>query len=324
MTATTEVLMNTEQPVGSVAELWRFPVKSMLGERLDTVELTGTGIAGDRAYAIFDPATGKVASAKHPRLWPDMFGCRATFVAPPRPGEPPPPARIELADGTVVRTDAPGADDVLSRFFGREVRLISASPEKYLIDEYHPDLEHLNPQGDRDVVVDQPLGAALFGALGRPSVVPPGALVDLFPLSVLATSSLRRFAELEPDGEWDTRRFRMNVIVETPGTTFADNAWVGGNLAFGTGAALDVAVPTPRCVMTNLALDELPRNPRMLKAAAAHNRLDILGLGLYPCAGVYAVPTAPGPIHIGDQVRLTSGGRTPGTDRELTPDEAPS
>lgn len=307
--------MSTGEAVGSIAELWRFPVKSMLGERLDTVELTGTGIAGDRAYAIFDPATGKVASAKHPRLWPDMFACHAAFLAPPTSGETPPPARITFADGTVVRTDAPDVDAVLSKFFGREVQLIRASPDKYLIDEYHPDVEHLNPQGDRDVLVEQPLGAALFDALGMPSVVARGALVDLFPLSVLATSTLRHFAALEPDGEWDTRRFRMNVIVDTAEPGFADNAWVGRHLTIGDGPSFDVAIPTPRCVMTNLALDELPRNPRVLKATATHNRLDILGIGLYPCLGAYAVPGTPGTIRTGDEVRLA-----PAEARVLTPD----
>src|SRR6059058_2333056 len=98
--------MNSSEPVGTIDALWRFPVKSMLGEELREVDLSEGGVLGDRAYAIRDRETGKVASAKHPKLWPDLLGCRASFVEPPRPGDELPPARIELADGNTVLSDA--------------------------------------------------------------------------------------------------------------------------------------------------------------------------------------------------------------------------
>lgn len=74
--------MTAGGPVGKVGELWRFPVKSMLGERLDRAEVSAGGVVGDRAYGIVDVATGRIASAKHPRRWPDLFRCRATFFEP--------------------------------------------------------------------------------------------------------------------------------------------------------------------------------------------------------------------------------------------------
>jgi hypothetical protein len=100
--------------VGTVAALWRFPVKSMLGEKLDATEVSGSGLAGDHAYALIDATTGKVVSAKNPRLWPNMLGCRARFLEPPRTGEDPPPVRITLPDGTSVTSDASDTDSVLS------------------------------------------------------------------------------------------------------------------------------------------------------------------------------------------------------------------
>src|SRR4051795_6317489 len=127
--------MNSSEPVGKVRALWRFPVKSMRGEELDAADLGEGGIVGDRAYAIRDKETGKVASAKHPKLWPDLLGCRAAFVESPRAGEELPPARIELADGNTVLSDAPDADAVLSRFFGREVELARAAQNGYTIDQ---------------------------------------------------------------------------------------------------------------------------------------------------------------------------------------------
>src|SRR6187431_701662 len=120
---TTGGKMNSGEPVGTIQALWRFPVKSMLGEEIDEADLSGEGVAGDRAFAVRDKTTGKVASAKHPKLWPNMFACRAAFVEPPRAGEELPPVRIELADGRSVRSDAADVDAVLSDFFGRDVEL---------------------------------------------------------------------------------------------------------------------------------------------------------------------------------------------------------
>lgn len=67
--------------IGSVAALWRYPVKSMQGEELDAAEISARGVLGDRAYAIVDRATGFVASAKHPRKWSTLFAyrCRADW-----------------------------------------------------------------------------------------------------------------------------------------------------------------------------------------------------------------------------------------------------
>jgi uncharacterized protein YcbX len=154
--------MSSIEGVGTVGALWRFPVKSMLGEKLDAVDLGEGGLIGDRAYAVRDRDTGKVASAKHPKLWPNLFGCRAAYVEPPRPGEELPAVRIELADGTSVMSDAADVDDVLSRFFGREVELARAAQNGYTIDQYHPDEENYDPEGHRDEVVEVGLGAALF------------------------------------------------------------------------------------------------------------------------------------------------------------------
>ena len=60
-----------------VAELWRYPVKSMQGERVDVSDAADAGFTGDRAYAVIDPASGKVGSAKHPRLWGALLQCKA-------------------------------------------------------------------------------------------------------------------------------------------------------------------------------------------------------------------------------------------------------
>ncbi len=294
--------MNSSDPVGTVGTLWRFPVKSMLGEQVDVVEVGEGGIIGDRAYAVRDRQTGKVASAKNPKLWPGLLACRAAFVEPPRPGDEHPRVRIDLADGDSVLSDAADADAVLSRFFGRDVELAHAAQHGYTIDQYHPDEENYDPGGHRDEVVEARMGAALFDEQGLPSAVPDGSFFDAFPLSVLTSSSLAQLSEFEPNSRFDARRFRMNVIVDTPARGFVENDWLGRRLAIGDDVRIAVAMPDPRCVMPSLAQEELPRDPGILKALG-HNRIDVAG-ALYPCAGVYAVVEAPGTMRGNDRVSL--------------------
>jgi uncharacterized protein YcbX len=295
--------MNSIEPVGTIRALWRFPVKSMLGEELDAADLTEGGIVGDRAYAIRDRETGKVASAKHSKRWPNLLGCRAAFVEPPRPGDELPPVRIDLADGNSVQSDAADVDAVLSRFFGREVELARAAQNGYTIDQYHPDLENYDPDGHRDEVVEAQLGAAFFNERGLPSAVPEDSFFDLYPLSVLTTSTLDQLGDVEPQSRFDVRRFRMNVIVDTPERGFIENEWLGHTLAIGDDVQLGVALPDPRCCMPGLPQEDLPRDPQVLKALARHNRIDVAG-ALYPCAGVYAVAEATGTIRKDDRVSL--------------------
>jgi uncharacterized protein len=295
--------MDASEPVGTVRALWRFPVKSMLGEEVAAADVSEGAVVGDRAYALMDTETGKVVSAKHPKLWPNLVACRAAFVEPPRADAELPPVRIDLADGSSVMSDAADVDAVLSRFFGRDVELAHAAENGYTIDQYHPDEENYDPDGHRDEVVEAQLGAAFFNERGLPSAVAEGSFLDLFPLSVLTTSSLDQFEELEPETDFDARRFRMNVIVDTPANEFVENDWPGHRLAIGDDVQLGVALPDPRCVMPSLAHDHLPRDPRILKALARHNRIDVAG-AMYPCAGVYAVAEATGTIHKDDRVDL--------------------
>jgi uncharacterized protein YcbX len=295
--------MNSGEPVGTVRTLWRFPVKSMVGEQVDTVEVGEGGIVGDRAYAVRDRETGKVASAKNPKLWPGLFGCRAAFVEAPRRGDELPAVRIDLASGDSVLSDAPDTDAVLSRFFGRDVELARAAQNGYAIDQYHPDEQDYDPEGHRDEVVEAHLGAAFFNERGLPSAVPQGSFFDLFPLSVLTSSTLEQLSEFEPQSRFDARRFRMNVIIDTAARGFVENDWLGHRLAIGDDVRIGVAMPDPRCVMPSLAQGDLPRDCGVLKALG-HNRLDVGG-SAYPCAGIYAVVEATGTIRRDDRVSLT-------------------
>jgi uncharacterized protein YcbX len=267
--------------VGEVTRLWRFPVKSMLGEALDEAQVADSGLCGDRSYALVDSATGKVVSAKNVKLFPDMLGCRATFVEPPGLDAPAPAIRITLSNGATVRSDAANADALLSAFFRRDVVLARTAPETYTT--------------KRD---------AMFEQIGLRSPLPTGSFLDAYPLSVLTTSTLARLGELRPASRFDERRFRMNVIVRTHAAGFVENAWVGRQLEIGTALRLHVAMPDPRCALTTLGQSDLPQDADVLRTLIQHNNIPAANLGNLPCAGVYASVESSGNVTVGDQIRL--------------------
>ena len=297
--------MATSGIVGTVAGLWRFPVKSMRGERLEEAHVTEQGLVGDRAYALIDTDTGKVVSAKSVRRFPDLLQLPSSVRRAAGSGRRPPPVEITLPDGTTVRSDASDVSGVLSTFFQRDVTLARAAPEDFTIDQYHPDIEDVDPAGHRDTVVEQKLGAAFFAEAGIPSPVPVGSFFDLFPVSVLTTSTLEQLSELQPQSRFDERRFRMNVIIDTEEAGFVENDWVSHQLAIGDAVRLSVALPDPRCVMTTLAQEELPKDTDVLRTLTRYNRVQVARAGRFPCAGVYAVVEAPGTMRTGDGVALT-------------------
>lgn len=282
--------------LGSVVSLWRYPVKSMMGEELNASSVDERGLLGDRAYALVDAETGKVASAKNPKRWPSLFDCRAAFVEPPQSGRELPPVRITLPEGTAVTSDQEGVDAILSQVVGRGVTLARTAPKEPTLEEYWPDMEGLAPQGHRETVTDERMGIA----------APPGTFFDAALLHLLTTATLDRLRELYPQGRFEARRFRPNVVVKVDSEEngFLENDWVGREVRIAEVVRLPVLAPVPRCVMTTLAQGDLPKDPEILRTPAQHNRIDVLDLGKYPCVGVYATVEEGGTIRRGDPVAI--------------------
>src|ERR1700704_5625590 len=140
--------------LGAVASIWRYPVKSMMGEELNATEVTERGLFGDRAYALVDSSDGKVATAKNPRKWPTLFDFRATFIEPPRMSANVPPVRITLPDGTMATSQQSDLNNILSKALNRKVTLNAAEPDRVgpsNAEAYWPDIEGLD---HRDTVTD--------------------------------------------------------------------------------------------------------------------------------------------------------------------------
>jgi uncharacterized protein len=280
----------TESVAGSIRSLWRYPVKSMLGEEIDHSVVTERGFVGDRAYAVVDASDGKVASAKNPRKWPRMYECRAEL------DETPLKVRIRLPDGDVIAADDPHAATVLSRLLGREIALETVAGSTPVLEELW-----LEGSPDGQAVTDEQI------ALGSPS----GSFFDYAVIHVVTTATLERLSELYPQGRFDPRRFRPNVLVSVADgqTGFVENGWIGKTLALGDSVRLRVTDPCPRCVMTTLAQEDLPADAGILRTAARHN--SVVGGegrgpdGAYPASvGVYASVVSGGTVRRRDAVRV--------------------
>lgn len=129
----------------------------------------------------------------------------------------------------------------------------------------------------------------------------PGELVDLAPVHVLATSTLRRLSAAYPAGDWDARRLRPNILIDDDA---AEEGWLSCDLHIGADAVVHVVTPTARCVMTTLAQGDLPRDRNVLATLARVGRRQVGALGEYLCAGSYAEVVRPGVVRAGDPVGM--------------------
>jgi uncharacterized protein len=263
-----------------VAELWRYPVKSMLGHQLDEVTVGLGGLLGDRRFAVIDAATGKVGSAKQPRLWRSLLHARAVEKG----GE----VQITLPDGGQTTATDPRIDDQLSRALGRPVRL-SAVPFA------EADIDRADPDEVLDQGVEAEVDAPLL-VLGE--AVPEATFLDYAPLHLITTATLEHIGQPVP-------RYRPNLVIRTPPwhPPFAENAWVGRTMALGE-VVVRVVLPTPRCAIPTLEHGDLPRDPGALRTLMAQNRVEVPGFGVLPAAGVYATVERAGALRSGDDVRI--------------------
>lgn len=281
----------------TVAELWRYPVKSMQGQRLDAAEVGERGITGDRGWAVRDERRGGIRGAKKIA---GLLLLAARYRDEPTAGAPSPPVDITLPDGTVVGSDTPTVDERLSAAVGHPVSLHPLHPADDL------DFYRRGP-GDHDDIVEE-----LRDIFGRrpdeplpdlsvfpPEIIefesPPGTFFDAYPLHVVTTASLRTLARLSPGSTVDTRRFRPNVVLDTPDEEgFPEAGWVGKRLVIGD-AEVEVVGDCPRCVMVQLPQAGLPADRPLLRTVVREAAQNV---------GVYAVPVGTGRAEVGADAGL--------------------
>jgi uncharacterized protein YcbX len=307
----------TATGAGSIREIWRYPVKSMGGERRDAIEIDERGPRGDRLWAILDEEKGAIASAK--RL-PALLLMTARYLEEPGPEVGPgavPPVAIRLADGTEVSSGDADVNERLSAALGRRVSLSALRPASDRDHYKSPATSADEMRAAFGVEPDEPLPdfsslpVSLLAELAR-YATPRGTYVDAYPVHVITTASLAAMRAVAPSADFDRRRFRPNLLVEpTGGEGLVEVGWAGGTLRAGA-AALRLEMPTVRCSMPSRAQKDLPAAPLVMKTVAAEADR---------CLGIYATVARPGRVAVGDTFHIELADRSrlrAWTDRRAT------
>lgn len=284
----------SEQRIGVVRELWRYPVKSMGGESLARSTIGSLGIPGDRGWAVRDEAAAEIRGAKK---LPALLRCMARYREEPTDDHIA-QADIVLPDGATTATDDPDIDRLLSALLGRRVTLHPRRPP----DDRAHYRRGLPDHADMDTELRAIFGRTPDEPLPDFSLLPTelfeytsplGTYFDVSPIHLLTTASL---AALGPADRFDRRRFRPNVLVESdagaPG--LAEAGWSGRTIRVGQ-ATLRGEIPTMRCVMVTLPQPDLPKEPAVLRAIVREANQSL---------GIYAAVTGGGAVAVGDPVVL--------------------
>ncbi len=277
----------------AVDQIWAYPVKSMVGERVDSVTVDELGIVGDRHWATRDEERGGIRGAKKigdlmqfSARYVDGLGGHAEITAP---------------DGTTFSTADADASARLSAALGHHVTLCPLQPPDDLDHYRRGPSDGTDPLTELRQVFGREDGEPLPDlSIFPPSIMefesPPGSYVDAFPLMLMTTSAMRSMAAALPGSALDIRRFRPSLLIDSgtaPG--HPELAWTGRRLKIGT-VELAVGAPCPRCVMVTRRIDDdAPMDRSVLRHIVAE---------VDQCVGVYATVTRGGVVSAGDAVEI--------------------
>lgn len=305
--------------VGSIRSLHRYPVKSLAGEELEAAEVGQEGLPGDRAFALRDDVVGEIRSAKQ---WPRLMLCSARYREEPT-ADFQPAAEITFPDGSTTATNAPDVSSRFSEWLGKKATLCPRMPasdkdhyrraqpgasvagflaQAPMLRKAVARLATLGPAGkelrrDFGRQEDEPLpDLSVFPAELFEYVSPLGTYFDAYPIHVLTSATLFALREHLPDADWDVRRFRPNIFVDTGPDRrgLLESEWAGRTLRIGQ-VRLACTVLTPRCSMVIQPQPDLPKNPSILRTIVKDAS---------QCVGVYARVVQPGPVRLGDTIEL--------------------
>lgn len=283
--------------VGTVAEVWRYPVKSMAGERLPHATIGSLGLPGDRGWALRDETAQEIRGAKKIAA---LLHCEARYRDEPD-DRTIPHVEISLPDGRTLTSDAPDAAAMLSEALGRPVTLWPRRPA----DDHDHYRRGLPDHDDLEAELRDIFGLLPDEPIGDLTTLPPeileftsplGTYFDCWPLHLLTTASMEALARRVPDAVVDVRRFRPNLLVETaPGLEgFVDAEWSGRDLRIGA-AVVHLQAPAIRCVMTTRSQPGIPEDRRIMRTLVKESAQNL---------GLYATVVAPGAVRPGDTVEL--------------------
>ena len=262
--------------LGTIKEIWRYPVKSMRGEMLQHCTVGNKGIMGDRGWAVRDDTVMEVRGG---RYLPGLLNCQARYTEEPK-SEPYPAATITMPDGEEVSSNSPVINEWLSKIVGKPVSIWPIQPpdntEHYRrlpLDEATLRKEFAREPGEPIPDLTQ------FPEILMKYVSIPGTYFDVTPLQLLTTSSLAYMQEKNPQSNWSTKRFRPNLVIDTGnGAELVENSWLGKRIQVGD-VEISCEAPTPRCAITAHSQgDEIEKDPKILRTIVRESDQN---LGLY-------------------------------------------
>jgi len=306
--------------IGTIKEIWRYPVKSMAGEQLDSTTVESLGIPGDRGWALRDETTGEITNGKR---FPLLMQCAARYRTDPE-GSTIPPADITFPDGSTTATDAGDVNERLSALLGKPVTLWPRLPADNLehyrrkstaarvvgrlarVRAFRSALPTLVSVGNanaelRKMFSREPNERIPDISLLPPELIeftsPPGTYFDAFAIHLLTTPSLTLMQRLNPEANWDRRRFRPNFLIESELHGFIELEWNSQKLRIGS-SIVQCQIPTARCGMTTHAQKDLPKDPSVLRTIVKDADQNL---------GTYATVITSGTVKVGDAVEIRLG-----------------
>ena len=244
----------------------RHPVKSLQGEPLATGDVEATGLRGDRCWGIRDESTGKVLTA---RRAPELLFASAILTSDGIPV-------VTLPSGVTCDGPGPETDAALSRWLGRPVSLVSSIDAQAGRAEYFEDATD-----DASEAIEW--------------TMPQGRYVDAKPLLVVTTASLRAAAALHPDGDWQLRRFRANLVIDVDGEGWVEDSWCSQSILRIGDVQLLPLQPCMRCTMVTRPQPGIAEDRDIFRALARHHR------GHF---GAWTGVAAGGSVRLGDEVHV--------------------
>ncbi len=305
--------------IGTVQGIWRYPVKSMAGEKLGQCAVETLGLPADRGWAVRDESSREITNGK--RI-PMLIQCAAVYREQPANGSIP-QIDITFPDGSRIGSDDERVNARLTEVLGKQVTLWPRQPST---NKSHyrrsdpsarvmaplmkiPGFRALLPKLTRLPNLNRALREVFSREPGEPipdiSVLPAevleftsplGTYFDAFPVNVLTSASLQAMAKFNPNAIWDARRFRPNFLVKTEGGLegLIESTWAGKTLRIGT-AEVKCEIPCARCGMTTHAQKNIPKDPSVLRSIVRDAEQNL---------GVYASVLKIGSVALGDRVEL--------------------
>ena len=311
--------VNETMLIGRIKEIWRYPVKTMGGEQLETTSVGNLGLPGDRGWAVRDEERGEITNGKRIPL---LMQCSARYRDEPTKTSIP-NVDMLFPDGQQIGSEDNNVNARLSKALDREVTLWPRQPPE--------NLEHYRRKSISARLVGPLAKSATFRSwlptlsklpniskalrhefsreadepIPDLSTLPPeiiqftsplGTYFDAFPIHVLTTASLQAMAEINHEAMWDRRRFRPNFLIETVDEVsgLVDATWKGKVLKLGT-VQIRCDIPTVRCGMTIQQQDGIPKDPTILRTIVKHADQNL---------GSYANVVVPGTVSVGDSVEV--------------------